>query len=101
MVTETAVNWDELIAEFIGSGMTIKGFIRKNGCSERAFKYHLYKDPRYTPKAYKKDTVKLIPVTVEEQKRETVRINGFDIDICAGVGDETLAKVLSAIRKVS
>ena len=101
MITATTVNWDDLITEFLSSGMTITDFVKGREWSAYAFKYHLYKDPRYTPKGRNTDTVSLIPIQMDEQRSETIRINGFNIDISSSTGDEALAKVLSAIRRIS
>jgi hypothetical protein len=101
MTTETAVNWNDLITEFLSSGMTITDFVKGKEWSGHAFKYHLYKDPRYTPKGRNTNAVALIPIQINEQRSETVCINGFNIDISPTTHDETLAKVLSAIRRIS
>lgn len=109
MITDSSlVNWRELITEFLGNEMTIREFAKAKEVPERMFKYRLYKDPRYERKVYCKQpnaegcgTVKLIPVTVDVPKSETVSINGFRIDISSSTGDEALAKVLSAIRRIS
>ena len=101
MTTETTINWEDYITEFLRSGMTIKNYARYKGCSERSFKYHLYKDSRYEGKHSKRKAVNLIPVMVDVPRSETVRINGFNIDISSTTGEDALAKVLGAIRRIS
>jgi hypothetical protein len=101
MTTETTINWEEYITEFLSSGMTIRNFAKYKECSEHAFKYHLYKDPRYEGKSMMPKGINLIPVMVDVPRSETVRINGFDIDISSTTWEDALAKVLGAIRRIS
>ena len=52
-MTESAVNWEELVKEYMTGNMTIREFAKAHKCTERAFKYHLYRDPGDTPKSYR------------------------------------------------